>query len=208
MNNFPLQIKANIVKLYKRKLLRQALYGKKRDLTVSRSERKKNKRAGNDVFSAVAGLLGMVLIIGAMIVILILFTPKLLGYATYDVISGSMEPVIPVGSLVLVKEADPKEIEEGDIIAFSSKDDRDVVITHRVMENDKENEFFITKGDANDRQDKDPASYDRLVGRVVRHFPKMGSMMADLSSFEGKLLLMCVLSAGVLLNYLSGRLKE
>ncbi len=179
---------------------------------MSRSDRKKTVNGeghgARGFFASLIGVMGMILIIAVIAVMLPLFAPKLLGYGTYDVVSGSMEPEIPVGSLVLVKEADPQEVAEGEVIAFSSEKDQSVVITHRVVENDKANEQFITKGDANELKDMNPVPYSNLVGRVEKHYPKLGNIMAGLSTFEGKLFLMCFLAAGVLMNYLSGRLKD
>ena len=178
---------------------------------MSRTGKNNSSKTGNSasrVFASITGILGLLLIIAVIAVMLPLFAPKLLGYGTYDVVSGSMEPEIPVGSLVLVDEAVPEEIAEGEVIAFTSEKDKSVVVTHRVIENDKTNGQFITKGDANKLKDMNPVPYSNLVGRVVKHYPKVGAIMASFSTLEGKLFLMCFLAAGVLLNYLSGRLKD
>ncbi len=169
-------------------------------------ERKRRREAG--VFASLTGAFGMVLIIGVLLIMIPMFAPRIMGFGAYEVVSGSMEPEIPIGSLVLVREADPGNIAEGEVIAFLKPDDESLVITHRVVQNDKENEQFVTKGDANKVQDNAPVPYKNLIGRVEHHFPKVGGIIAGLSSFDGKLLLMCILSAGVLLNYLSGRLRR
>ena len=181
-------------------------------INMSRTENNKNVNASRSgaarVFSVITGILGTVLIILVIVAMIPLFAPKLLGYGTYDVVSGSMEPEIPVGSLVLVKETAPEDIAEGDVIAFSSEKDQGVVVTHRVIEINSQEREFITKGDANELRDMNPVPYSNLVGRVEKHYPKLGSIMASMSTLEGKLFLTCFLAAGVLLNYLSGRLKD
>ena len=61
---------------------------------------------------------GTVILIILILACLPLTLPRLAGYSLYSVISGSMEPEIPVGSLVLIHDADPVYVEEGDVIAF------------------------------------------------------------------------------------------
>lgn len=57
---------------------------------------------------------------------------RLFGVQVYSVISGSMEPEYPVGSLIYVKEVKPSEVQVGDVITFvlSNK----TPATHRVIE--------------------------------------------------------------------------
>lgn len=58
------------------------------------------------------------MIIAVLIVGLVSAVPKIMGYQTYDVLTGSMEPELPVGSLILVETVDPALLVEGDIITF------------------------------------------------------------------------------------------
>ena len=92
----------------------------------------------------------------------------ILGYLTYNVVSGSMEPELPVGCLVLVKKTTSEEVKEGDIIVFHRGDS---VVTHRVIEIQKEERQFITKGDANEVRDSNPIPYHDLIGRFQAQFP-------------------------------------
>ena len=57
---------------------------------------------------------------------------KIFGYQIYTVMSGSMEPVYHVGSLIYVKEVDTDTLEKGDVITFMA--DEDTVVTHRIDE--------------------------------------------------------------------------
>ena len=54
-----------------------------------------------------------------------LIVPKTMGYQLYTVVSGSMEPAVPTGSLVYIKYVEPGDIETGDIIAFYGSDAQD-----------------------------------------------------------------------------------
>ena len=61
---------------------------------------------------------------------------NLFGYSLFRVVTGSMEPTIPTGSLILMKHVDMNVIELGDIICFKAQDTAifGKMMTHRVME--------------------------------------------------------------------------
>lgn len=61
---------------------------------------------------------------------------RVLGLTPYAVLSGSMEPSYPVGSLIYVRRVDPSEVQVGDAITFVVNDDL-LVATHRVVEMEK-----------------------------------------------------------------------
>ena len=94
--------------------------------------------------------LGTAAIIEVILLLIPLSVPRLFGYQTYDVVSGSMEPEIPVGSMIFVKEIVPEDVVEGDIIAFYSNSN---VVCHRVTYNNIYERKFNTKGDANPDED-------------------------------------------------------
>lgn len=93
------------------------------------------------------------------------------------VLSGSMEPTIKTGSIILIKKIDPNQLKEGDIITYSSLDNPNILVTHRLV-SIKETEAgqvkFLAKGDANEVQDSreiDPAS---VKGKLVFTIPFLG----------------------------------
>ena len=90
----------------------------------------------------------------------------------YAVMSGSMEPAIPAGSLVYVVPCpDPAQILPGDVIAFRAGS---ATAVHRVVSADRQNRCSRTKGDANTAQDPQPVPYARVLGIVRRHVPGLG----------------------------------
>lgn len=98
--------------------------------------------------------------------------PSLLGYKLFHIITGSMEPTIEVGGNVVVKEVDPVTLKVGDIITFRSRDAQiyGQANTHRIMEicRDESGElYFVTKGDANNREDILHVQASDLYGKVV-----------------------------------------
>ena len=97
-----------------------------------------------------------------------------------------MEPEIKVGSLIYVREGEPEEIEEKDVIAFFSSVEEGSIITHRVVKNNVVSGTFTTKGDANSSEDPTPVSYDNFIGKVVFKIPYLGKALAILTSFYGR----------------------
>ena len=106
----------------------------------------------------------MIVILTAALVIF-LFTkrngssPRVFGYSIYRIESGSMEPELSVGDIILGKEVeDPSEVQVGDIVTFQGGEKYDYqMVTHRVIvapyEDSNGNLVFITKGDANEADD-------------------------------------------------------
>ncbi len=93
------------------------------------------------------------------------------GYSFMTVQTGSMEPEYPIGSSIIAKKTDASELKVGDVISFYSSDPsmNHSIVTHRIKEIKSENSVicFVTKGDANDLDDKYEVSAGDVVGRVV-----------------------------------------
>lgn len=137
-----------------------------------------------------------------------LILPHLAGCQIYNVVSGSMEPAIPTGSIVYVKSAEASEINKGEVIAFYSEKGSGAIITHRVVKNQLISGKFITKGDANEKEDVTPVDYDRLIGKVVFSMPVMGSVLAIVAEPVGKAAIVCLIVAAVLLRSIGERLEK
>ena len=74
--------------------------------------------------------------------------PDFMGYKPFIVLSGSMEPAIKAGDLIVTKPVAPEKIAVGDVISF--RVENDIVVSHRVTEIQTEGGVsFLTKGDAN-----------------------------------------------------------
>lgn len=158
-----------------------------------------------------AGFSGTVLLLALMAVSLPLTVPRFFGYHIYSVISGSMEPSIPTGSLVYIRTMEPEEMQKGDVIAFYGARDQASIITHRVVENRVVMGEFITKGDANQAEDMMPVPYENYIGRVVRTIPGAGAAAELFTSPAGKTAAGGMILAAVLLQILAsfpGRKRE
>lgn len=166
------------------------------------TEQKKEARRRGRFPAAICKTLSVLILIAVVAVCVPMTVPRLLGYEVYVVVSGSMEPAIPVGSAIYVEAAVPEEVAEGDVIAFYNEG---AVITHRVLENRFVSGEFITKGDANAEPDMHPVAYGSLIGRMALSIPFMGSVMAVCSGTAGKIYLVCGVLGAVLLQ-LAGNL--
>ena len=105
----------------------------------------------------------------------ILFAPHF-GWRFDTVYSGSMEPAIHVGGMVVVRQVDPATIRDGDVITFVSHNKADSYVTHRVVgvTNDDGIRVLLTKGDANDASDEDSVRASDVIGRVRLSVPYAG----------------------------------
>lgn len=133
----------------------------------------------NQTVKRIWNLMTTILVAAVVILAFLLMGVRIIGLTPYTVLSGSMEPKYPVGSLIYVKKADPMDIEVGDAITFVLNEDL-VVATHEVWKIDRENSAFYTQGIANKDADgniiRDGGSvhYNNLIGKPVFCIPKLG----------------------------------
>lgn len=137
-------------------------------------------------------LVSVCLIIASVFVLLKVITtkqgeaPSIFGYSLFRVVTGSMEPQIPVDSLILVKREEASTLQVGDVISFYSRDPSLLgeVNTHRIVEI-HENEgslSFTTKGDANNIVDRYDTREEDLLGKVVFSSASIGKFVRLLSN--------------------------
>lgn len=108
--------------------------------------------------------------------------PSIFGYGFYSVLTGSMEPTIHTGSLIITKQTKPEDIKVNDIITFKSKNTNNLT-THRVIEIKNDDSIkFITQGDANNTKDPAPIDSSLFVGKVVFFIPFLGSIALFIKS--------------------------
>lgn len=165
---------------------------------AGRRKRKNSKKGG--MIGRVCGIIGTAMIVVVIILCSLLVLPGIFGFHMYNVISGSMEPEISVGSLIYVREMQPEDIEKKDIIAFYSSLEDGGIITHRVVKNNVVSGTFTTKGDANSDEDPTPVPYDNFIGKVTLTVPRVGKVLTIMTSFYGKAAAACIILLGALLN--------
>ena len=102
--------------------------------------------------------------------------PSILGYSSYYILTGSMEPNINPGSLVVVKNGTDQDIKAGDVITFQGKEDNNIIVTHRVKQVINGGKEFITKGDNNNTVDPVAIERNQVIGKVMFHIPYLGKV--------------------------------
>lgn len=121
-------------------------------------------------------LAGMLLLCGLIISAGRGKVPYLFGYRVLRVVSGSMQPVIPDGTCILIQKPNPDGISVGDIITFVSDEPeiQGFYNTHRVVEINEDTSgrtIYITKGDACVLPDEYPVYEEDVVGIYRRELP-------------------------------------
>ena len=128
-------------------------------------------------FKKVCGLAATVLLVITVAAAVLLVGVRIVGIRPYAVLSGSMEPEYPVGSLLYVKAVDTSKLKVGDDITFML--DSDTVATHRIVavvpdEDDPSVLRFKTKGIANEYEDGGLVYYKNIIGKPIFSVPYLG----------------------------------
>ena len=118
-------------------------------------------------------LLLAVLIFSLVPIVLFIFvtsrSPMIMGIRSYVVVTGSMKPALPIGSMVFTIPKTSYKV--GDIITFK----RGIItVTHRIY--DVRGNKFVTKGDANTAVDSQIVTASEIVGRDVAIVPFIGRL--------------------------------
>jgi signal peptidase len=154
----------------------------------SPTRRKPLSRVGRLAGRAVTVLLAVFVVAAAAATL----GPLLLPYRTYAVLSGSMAPAIPVGSLVIDLPVAADQLHGGDVVSFRRPDAAGQVITHRIVQVDSQGAgnpaFLQTKGDANNAPDPWTVSTGPDNWRVAAVIPGAGYVLGYLRSPLGQIL--------------------
>jgi signal peptidase len=133
----------------------------------------------------------------------------LLGWQLQSVLSGSMAPTYPVGSLLVIAPVDPSDVEPGMPIVFQDPGGRDRLVTHRVVGiAPGETLQFWTQGDANASRDPYPVPARMVRGRVLWHVSYLGNLLLYLQWPWSFLLLVVVPATLLVAGEIGGRLRR
>ena len=112
------------------------------------------------------------------------------GMRMYVVLTGSMHPSLPAGSLIITS---PKQTYvPGDIISFTNPRSR-AIVTHRIVSVTKDT--YTTKGDRNASRDFEPVHISEIVGRVMVVIPYVGHLVSFIKTPLG--FVVCLIIPGV-----------
>ena len=96
------------------------------------------------------------------------------NYKFLVVQSGSMEPTIKMGAILMTKPT--KDYKIGDIITFKNPEKEQELVSHRIVDLEVKNgkTYYTTKGDANEDPDTGKVAKDEVVGKVLFSVPYLG----------------------------------
>lgn len=140
-------------------------------------------------------ILGVAVALAAAVLV-----PRLAGATPYTVLTGSMDPTYPPGTLVVVKPVPVEEIRTGDVVTYQLESGKPAVVTHRVVEvgTSLEGEISLTtQGDANDVADSERVQAVQLKGRVWYAAPHLGRVNS-LVTGDRRQLVVYVVGGGLL----------
>ena len=124
---------------------------------------------------------------------------QFLGIKPFIVMTGSMEPDIKIGDMVIIKKTlSQKEIQVGDVITYSLENEKDTV-THRVINivNQDGNIYYQTKGDNNNSPDSNLVSFDKVLGKKIYNISGVGKKITYIYTETG-IMIICLI---ILLHY-------
>jgi signal peptidase len=132
-------------------------------------------------------VVNIILIWLVIIVVTLFLLPRFGGWRFDAILSGSMEPALSLGGVVVIKPVETADIGVGDIIAYGTQE---MLITHRVVDvmSGLDELLFITQGDANEAPDMAPVPATNVVGKVVFDMPYLGYLAAFVKTRLGFLL--------------------
>lgn len=142
--------------------------------------------------------ISMIAVLAAALVALIAL--RVVGFQFRAVKSPSMEPDLPVGSLVVVKNKPLSEMKVGDDVTFV-RDKNLTVVTHRIVSIDLAEESIITHGIANNTIDA-PVSYDNVIGTVRLTVPYVGYFLLLLATTRGKIIAITVIISLIIIWFI------
>ena len=155
------------------------------------------------IFKGIYYLVFSVIIFIALILV-ISALPIAGNIKTLTVLSGSMEPAIHTGSVVVIKPVSDYKV--GDVITFSLGSKTQIPTTHRITEIRVASGEMVykTKGDANNSEDSTEVFQRDIVGKVYFSIPYLGYLVDFVQKPFGLMLVVVIFS----LIVISGEIKK
>jgi signal peptidase len=152
------------------------------------------------------GVLGLVAFALAVLTVI----PRATHGTALTVLTGSMTPGIPVGSVVIDRPVDPGTLRVGDIATYQKEPGKAEYITHRIVKIDGSTSptTFTFKGDANRGADEAPVPATAIRGKVWFHVPYLGATRDALHTKGGLAGVAMLVLAGYALYQGASALRE
>jgi signal peptidase len=138
------------------------------------------------------------LILGISVTVIVsVLLPRLAGATPYVILTGSMRPAMPPGTLVVVKPVDPDKISIGDVVTYQLESGMPTVVTHRVIAkgiDGRGKSLFQFKGDANNSPDAKWVLAAQIKGERWYYVPYLGYVTSLITGNERHIAIVAVVS--------------
>lgn len=144
------------------------------------------------------GIVGYVFLVLFALLLLCSVFPTKGGPKIFVVLSGSMEPKIHPGSIVIINQQ--RDYEVGDVVTFGANTLKTIPTTHRIVEIKEVDgvKMYTTKGDANNSPDSATISKDTVRGKVFVSVPYVGYLLSAVKTKQG---LVAIVIIGTIIVY-------
>ena len=155
----------------------------------------------------VVNILSTILLVVLVALVIVLFavrlsgnSPSVFGYHVFRVSSGSMEPTLKLGDVIIIKDTPADEIKKDDIVTYKAEKGQmqGEMITHRVVE-EPENKngiyFFQTKGDVEGAALDPVITYSQVQGVYVGKVPLIDKLYSFFFTPYGLIIFVFVIIA-------------
>ncbi|KQR53466.1 hypothetical protein ASF88_00825 [Leifsonia sp. Leaf336] len=118
----------------------------------------------------------MLIIVCGLLVVTV-GVPIATGSDTYTVLTRSMEPGLPPGTLLVVRPTAAADLHIGDVVTYQLQSGKPDVVTHRIVRVEASSDGtrrYVTRGDANAVADASPVRAEQVRGRVWYAVPGIG----------------------------------
>jgi len=150
--------------------------------------------------------LTIIAVVAILLIVSVLPVPGNIKFMV--VLSGSMEPSIKTGSIVMTKPA--SEYKVGDVITFGPYSKTKAPTTHRIVEIQEQNgqKIYITKGDMNNAPDAKQVTQKEIIGKVVFDAPYLGYVVSFTRRPLGFVLILIIPAAIIVFDEVKKIIQE
>lgn len=150
---------------------------------VSKEQKRKLQNKIGSALSNLALVISVIICVSVVTQVMTNGYAQIGGISLFRIVTGSMEPEIPVGSIIVCQETDIEQIQVNDIVCFRSLSSiiKGETVTHRVIDITQNSEgelLLVTRGDANLSADTEYVTRSNLIGKV-NYYSKETNIMAS-----------------------------
>ncbi|MDR0483561.1 MAG: signal peptidase I [Cellulomonadaceae bacterium] len=144
------------------------------------------------------GVAWLVVIFGIAALAFGVVVPRIGGATPYTVLTGSMKPHYPPGTLIVSKPIDTGDLKIGDVVTYQLESGKPEVVTHRIVgmgftvAGDPQ---FITQGDNNSIADAKPVQPQQIRGKLWYAIPLLGRVSVAIHSNTRELMVYVIAGA-------------